>query len=119
MFDWFWEFLYGISKSLFRLIDGLMACANMLCGIEPITVDDVEVDFLNYLVTHDRIMLAFEAATIIGVVLVGLFAIFAIIKSIVSEKAGMTPGQVFVKTFKTIFMFRFVPACMIAFAYFS
>lgn len=112
MFDWFWEFLYGISKSIFRLIDGLMSCANKLCGIEPISVSGEDVDFLSYLINNERIGLAFRVAAIIGVILVSVFAIFAIIRSITTDKGG-TPMQIFIKTFKTMLLFLFVPAVML------
>lgn len=112
MFDWFWEFLYGISKSIFRLIDGMMSCANKLCGIEPISVEGEDVDFLTFLLRNEKIELAFKTAALIGVILVIVFAVFAIIRSITSDKGG-TPMQIFVKTFKTMLMFLFVPVVMI------
>ena len=47
MFDWFWEFLYGISKSLLRLIDGLISCTNKLCGIETVNIGGTETDLVS------------------------------------------------------------------------
>ena len=52
MFGWFYEFLYGISKTIFKVIDGLILCANKLCGIESQGMilasgeEDVRVVFL-------------------------------------------------------------------------
>ncbi len=112
MFDWFWEFLYGLSKSIFRLIDGAMSCANKLCGIEPISVEGEDTDFLTYLINNERVGLAFRVAAIIGIILVSIFAVFAVIRAIASDKGG-TPMQIFVKTFKTMLMFLFVPAVML------
>lgn len=118
VFDWFWDFLYGISKSIFRIIDGLMECANMLCGVDPITVHDEKVDILQYLLSDNSVMYAFDTAVIIGLVLVGAFSVFGIIKSMVTEKSA-TPWQIFTKVFKTLLTFLFVPICMSVFVYFS
>ena len=59
MFDWFWHFLYQISKTLFKIIDGLVQCANYLCGITPVKVNGKEVDFLEYILTSNQIGFAF------------------------------------------------------------
>lgn len=119
MFDWFWNFLYLITKSIFNLIDSLMICANMLCGIDPIIVDDEEVSFINYLLYGERVSFGFKVAALIGILLVGFFSLFAIIRSIVSEKSNTTPGQVFGKAVKTVLMFLFVPVCMFVLVYFT
>ncbi len=115
MFDWFWNFLYGISKSIYSLIDGLMSCANMLVGIEPIKYEGTETDFISYLFHNKNITYGFIAAALIGVILVFIFAIFAILRAIASEKAAMTPAQVAVKVVKTLLMFLFIPAVLFVF----
>ena len=62
MFDWVWEMFYGITKSMFSLIDNLLACANMLCGIQPITYRGEEMDFIGFLLKNQAITYAFVAA---------------------------------------------------------
>ena len=113
MFDWFWEFLYGISRSLFRIIDGLAACANKLCGIESIYINGTETDFLSYIIKSDAIANGFRIAAISGLIVLVFFTIARIIFVITKEKPDMTPGQVCIKAFKTVLLFLFVPAIMI------
>lgn len=113
MFDWFWEFLYGISRSLFRIIDGLAACANKLCGIESIYINGTETDFLSYILKSDTIGDAFRITVVIGLIVLVFFTIARIIMVITKEKPDMSPGQVAIKAFKTVLLFLFVPAIMI------
>ena len=113
MFDWFWEFLYGISRSLFRIIDGFAACANKLCGIESIYINGTETDFLSYIVKSDTIGNAFRIAVVSGLIVLVFFTIARILMVITKEKPDMTPGQVSIKAFKTVLLFLFVPAIMI------
>ena len=115
MFSWFWEFLYMISKTIFRLIDGLILCANKLCGIEPIYLDGEPTDFLTYLIFSDSISFAFKASAILATILLVVFTVFMIIRTISKDKVEGTPGQIAVKSFKTLLMFFFIPAVMIAF----
>ena len=97
MFGWFYDFLYSITKTLLRLIDGLIVCANMLCGIEPINFDGEQTDFLSYLLFSDKIGFAFRISAVIATVLLVIFTVFMIIRSIVKEKAEGTPAQIAVK----------------------
>ena len=113
MFDWFWEFLYSITKSILRLIDGLVSCANKLCGIETITVDGTETDFMSYILRNDSITNGFRIAAILGFIVLILFTIFRIIHIVTKEKPDMTPGQVCIKSFKALLTFMFIPAIMI------
>ena len=115
MFDWFWEFLFSISSTLFRLIDGLILCANKLCGIDTINFNGEEQDFLSYLLFSDEIGFAFRVSAILASILLVIFTVFMIIRTITKDKAEGTPAQIAVKAFKTILMFFFVPAVMIAF----
>lgn len=119
MFDWFWNFLYGISKSIYRIIDYLMSCANMLCGIEPIKYQGVETDFLTFLLRNENITYGFVAAALIAVILTFLFGVAAIIRAIVSEKTNYTPAQVLVKVGKTLLTFIFIPICLSVLVYFT
>lgn len=117
MFDFFYEFLYSISRTIFRIIDGLMMCANKLCGIDDVTIDGQSEDFLTYLFKNERISFAFKVASLIGIIVLVFFTIFAIIKSITKEKPDGTPGQICFKAFKSLLMFLFVPAVMFATIY--
>ena len=119
MFDWVWNILYGISKSIYRIIDFLMLCANMLCGIEPIKYQGVETDFLTFLLQNRNVTLGFITAAIIAVALTFIFGVAALIRAIVSEKANMTPMQVVAKVGKTLLTFIFIPVCLAIFVYFT
>lgn len=113
MFGWFWRFLYGISRSLFRIIDGFAACANKLCGIESIYINGTETDFLTYIIKSDAIGTGFRVAVISGLIVLVFFTIARIIMVITKEKPDMSPAQVSIKAFKTVLLFLFVPAIMI------
>ena len=115
MFDWFYEFLYMISKTLFRLVDGLILCANKICGIDPINFDGEETDFLSYLLRSDDIGLAFRVSAVLATILLVIFTVFMIIRSIVKDKAEGTPAQIAVKSFKTLLTFFLVPLVIFAF----
>ncbi len=119
MFNWFWNFLYGISKSMYRIIDFLLSCANMLCGIEPIKYQGVETDFVSFLLSNQNVTYGFVGAVLISVVLTGIFGVAALIKAIVSEKSNMTPSQVLVKVGKTLLTFLFIPVCLSILIYFT
>ncbi|MBQ9448860.1 MAG: hypothetical protein IJU60_03200 [Acholeplasmatales bacterium] len=119
MFNWVWDLLYGISKSIFSIIDGLLSCANMLCGIEPIKYQGAEMDFMTFLLRNKNISYAFIGAVMVGVVLVVIFAIFAILRSMASEKDSMTPTQIYVKVGKTMLTFIFIPVAMAVLIYFT
>ena len=114
MFDWFYEFLYSISKTIFRLIDGLMMCANKLCGTEDVTLDGESTDFLTYLFRSEQVSFAFKIAALIGMIVLVFFTIFAIVRSITKDKVEGTPGQICFKALKAFLMFLFVPAIMLA-----
>ena len=115
MFDWFYEFLFSISTTLFRLIDGLVMCANKLCGIEPVNFNGKETDFLTYLLFSDEIGFAFRASAVLATILLVIFTVFMIIRTVVKDKAEGTPAQIAVKSFKTLLMFFLVPLVMAAF----
>ena len=119
MFDWIWDLLYGISKSIYRIIDFLMMCSNMLCGIEPVKYQGVETDFLSFLLQNKNVSIGFVSAALIAVALTFIFGVAAVIRAIVSEKSNMTPAQVMVKVGKTLLMFLFIPICLSVLVYFT
>lgn len=113
MFDWVWELLYLITKTLFKIIDGLVGCANYLCGITPVKVDGQEVDFMQYLLTSNQIGFAFRVSALLGIIVVVIFSIIAIIRTLIKEKAEGTPPQIVGKAIKSILSFLFIPFIMI------
>ena len=115
MFSWFWEFLYSISSTLFRLIDGLVLCANKLCGIDTINFNGEEKDFLAYLLFSKEIGFAFRVSAILATILLVVFTVFMVIRSIAKDKAEGTPAQIVIKAFKTILMFFLIPLVIVAF----
>lgn len=115
MFGWFYEFLFMISKTLFKLIDGLIMCANKLCGIDPINFNGKESDFLTYLMFSDEIGFAFRISAVLATMLLALFTVFMIIRSVVKDKAEGTPAQIAAKSFKTLITFFLVPLSILAF----
>ena len=117
MFNWFWEFLYMISKTIFRIIDGLIFCANKLCGIDPISFDGEGegTDFLSYLMFSDKVGFAFRVSAILAAILIIIFTVFMIIRNIAKDKSEGTSVQIAIKTFKTLLLFFLVPSVMIVF----
>ena len=115
MFDWFWEFLYMISKTAFKITDGLILCANKLCGIDPIVFDGEKTDFLSYLIFSNEIGFAFRVSAVLATILLAVFTVFMIIRSVAKDKVDGTPAQIAVKAFKTLVMFFLVPLSIFAF----
>ena len=115
MFDWIPELLYAISKTILQLIDGLVLCANMLCGIEPITVgNDKDTNFLLYVFQNEEVGFAFKIALLLGLIVLVFATIYSIIKNLTKEKPDGTPGQICMKAAKLVLTFLFIPACMFA-----
>lgn len=113
MLDWFWEFLYGISKALFQVIDAMIYSAKKLCGIEDIYIDGEATDFLTYLIRSSRIQYAFSVVAIAASVLCVLLAVIEIVRTVLKEK-NESPAKIALKAGKNIFVFLFVPALMFA-----
>ena len=113
MFDWFWEFLYGISKSILRLIDGLISCANKLCGIETVNIGGTETDLVSYMLRSEAMANGFKIAAILGFVVLIFFTIARIIMVVLKEKPDVSPIHVAGKAFKSLLLFLFVPAIML------
>ena len=115
MFDWIPELLYAISKTILQLIDGLILCANMLCGIEPITIgDNKDTNFLVYIFQNEDVGFAFKIALVLGLIVLVFATIYAIIRNLTKEKPEGTPAQICVKAAKLLLTFLFIPVCMIA-----
>ena len=119
LFDWIWEIFYGISKSMYAIIDNLLACANMLCGIQPIRYQGTEMDFVSFLLRNQHITYAFVGAVFVAITLIVIFTLIAIIRSISSEKMEKTPAQIAIKVAKTLLTFLFIPAAMALLIFFT
>jgi len=113
MFDWFFDFLYLITKTLLRLIDAILSLADILCGIEPVKVDGEETDLMSWLLSTNEIMTALKVAVTICIFLVVFFSIWKIVTMIVSEKPNTTPAQIMMTAGKNILIFLFIPAIFI------
>ena len=113
MFDWFWEFLYGISKSLLRLIDGLISCTNKLCGIETVNIGGTETDLVSYMLRSEALANGFKIAAISGFIVLIFFTIARIVMVVLKEKPDISPIKVAGKAFKALLLFLFVPAIML------
>ncbi len=90
-----------------------MSCANKLCGIENISVDGDETDFLTYLIRSESVGRVFAVSAVLGLIVLVFFTIIAIIRLIAKEKPDMTPAQICVKAFKSVLTFLFIPAIMV------
>ena len=97
---------------MYSIIDKLLACANMLCGIEPIRYAGAEMDFLTFLMRNQAITYAFVGSVLVAIFVVFIFGIIAIIRAIGSEKIDKTPAQIAIQIGKTLLMFLFIPAAM-------
>ena len=113
MFDWFWEFLYGISKSLLRLIDGLISCTNKLCGIESVNIGGTETDLVSYMLRSDAVSDGFKIAAIMGFIVLIVFTVARIIMVVAKEKPDISPLQVCGKAFRSLLLFLFIPLIML------
>lgn len=112
LFDWIWDMFYSISKSMYSIIDKLLACANMLCGIEPIRYAGAEMDFLTFLMRNQAVTYAFVGSVFVAIFIVFIFGIIGIIRAIASEKVDKTPAQIAINIGKTLLTFLFIPAAM-------
>lgn len=114
MFYWVWEGFYNVSKSIYKVIDGLVTCANKLCGIDPVKVDNQDTDLLSYLFRTDPVSSGFKTIVLIATILLVMFTIIAIIRTITKDKQdGETPGKICIKSLKTLITFMFVPFLML------
>ncbi len=114
MFDWFWEFLYGLLKTVLYCIDFIMSFANKLVGIEPVyDANNKEIDIMNFFFTSDQVMSAFVMVAMVGIVLLFLFTAFAVIRSVARLGEGKTPLGVCANAAKSILYFLMIPAIMI------
>ena len=113
MFDWFWEFLYGIVKAALYCIDFIADIAEMLCGIEPVTVEGSgEVDITSYFLMHESVIDAFRAVVLIGFAMLVVFTIYSIIRAQGTLGEGKSPVRICLGSAKILIYFLLVPLIM-------
>ncbi len=114
MFDWFWEFLYRLLKTILYCIDFIMSFAGKLVGVNPVhDADGNEVELLNFFFTSNTILQAFKMVAMVGIVLLFLFTVFSVIRSITRLGEGKSALQVCLGAAKTLFYFMLMPFIMI------
>lgn len=113
MFDWFFEFLYNIIKTMLYCIDFITNMAGMLCGITPVTVNGADRDITQVFLTDERVLDAFRYVLVIGFVLLFVFTIFAVIRSIGKVGEGKTAVQICIDAAKAMGLFLLVPVFII------
>ncbi len=114
MFDWFWEFLYRLLKTILYCIDFIMQFAKQLMGIEPVRdAENNEVELLNFFLTSEAILDAFKMVAMVGVVLLFLFTAFAVARAIGKLGEGKSPLRVCMDAAKSLLYFLLIPAIMI------
>ncbi len=113
MFDWFWEFLYGLVKAALYCIDFIVDISEMLCGIEPVNIEGGgEVDITNYFLMHDIVINSFKAVALIGFALLFVFTIYSIIRSQGRLGEGKSPIRICIDSSKILLYFLLVPFIM-------
>ena len=122
MFNWFWEFLYGLIKVPLFCIDVIIMVARKLCGIDPVQIEKQingetvmeDVDILTYFLQGDTILSAFGYVCLFGFILLFLFTVFRIIRDQATFYEKKSPIRICVDSAKIILIFLLVPAIMIA-----
>ncbi len=113
MFNWFWKFLYNLVKTILNCIDFILGFAKMLAGIDTVTVGNENVEIAGYFLNHETIMDSFKMVAIIGFILLVVFTIFAIVRSIGKYGDGKSSVQICLDCAKSLLYMMLVPAIMI------
>ena len=122
MFNWFWEFLYGLIKVPLFCIDIIIMIARKLCGIDPVQIEKEvngeivteDVDLLSYFMQGETILNAFGYVCLFGFILLFLFTAFRIIRDQLTFYEKKSPIRICLDSAKIILFFLLVPAIMIA-----
>ena len=125
MFDWFWEFLYGIVKTILFCIDFILEVAGMLCGIQSVTVpvekivggevvvSYEEMDLLYYFLSSNSILSAFVMVALVGFILLFIFTVFSVIRSMGKMGEGKSAVKICLDSSKILLYFLMVPGAML------
>lgn len=122
MFNWFWEFLYGLIKVPLFCIDIIIMIARKLCGIDPVQIEKEvngeivteDVDLLTYFMQGETILNAFGYVCLFGFILLFLFTAFRIIRDQLTFYEKKSPIRICLDSAKIILFFLLVPTIMIA-----
>jgi hypothetical protein len=121
MFNWFWEFLYGLIKVPLFCIDVILMVARKLCGIDPVQIEKEvngeivteDVDILSYFMQADTVMSAFGYVCLFGFVLLFLFTAFRLVRDQLTFYDKKSPVRICLDASKIVLVFLLVPAIMI------
>ena len=121
MFNWFWEFLYGLIKVPLFCIDIILMIARKLCGIDPIQVEKEvggatvveDVDLLTYFMGGESIVNAFGYVCLFAFIMLFLFTAFRIVREQVSFYEKKSPIRICLDSSKILLFFLLVPTIMI------
>ena len=102
MFNWFWEFLYGLIKVPLFCIDIIIMIARKLCGVDPVQIEKEingeiiteDVDLLSYFMQGETILNAFGYVCLFGFILLFLFTAFRIIRDQVTFYEKKSPIRI-------------------------
>ena len=126
MFNWFWEFLYGLIKVPLFCIDVIMLVARKLCGVDNIQVEKTvngelvteEVDLLTYFMQGETVLNALGYVCLFGFILLLLFTAFRVLRDQANFYEKKSPMRICIDSAKIILFFLLVPAIMITSALF-
>ncbi len=113
MFNWFWRFLYNLVKTILNCIDFILGFARMLAGIDTVTVGNENVEIAGYFLNHETVMDSFKMVALIGFILLVVFTIFSIVRSIGKYGDGKSSVQICMECAKSLLYMMLVPAIMI------
>ena len=121
MFNWFWEFLYGLIKVPLFCIDVIMIVARKLCGIDPVQIEKEangeivteDTDLLSYFMQGETILNAFGYICLFAFILLFLFTAFRILRDQVTFYDKKSPIRSCVDSAKIILLFLLVPTIML------
>ena len=121
MFNWFWDFLYGLIKVPLFCIDVIMMIARKLCGIDPIRVEtkvdgeivSTEVDLLTYFMEGNTVLNAFGYVCLFAFILLFLFTVFRIVRDQGVFYEKKSPVRICLDSAKILLYFMLVPTIMI------
>ena len=122
MFNWFWEFLYGLIRVPLFCIDVILIVARKLCGIDPVQVKTEingevvveDTDLLSYFMQGETILNSFGYVCLFAFILLFLFTAFRVLRDQVSFYEKKSPIRICLDSAKILLMFLLVPAIMIA-----
>lgn len=115
LFEWVYDLLYTLQKSICYLLDFIVEIFYKLAGIETVNIGGKETDLLSHFVLSGGVRTAFLGVMLIGIVLLCIFVIIAILRSETAEGQGKkTKGQILGKAFQSFVIFLIIPFMLAA-----